>query len=750
MGTENKVDVEVGLATYRDQEEQIETYPIVDVPPNKVGNPFPTQTPKAILERWYQVYQMNFSQTQAAGENSIHCGNLFLERAIYNCLRTFKFLKFSAIEFKIQYSTVPTVYGWLIATCLPKALFSTLDYLPVLASHTDSVILDLSCQQDVTISAPWISPEQWIDLTDYYQGSGGILISVQSAFVLRVYNSANPVKVLDSTAINTIKLQVFMRFCDAEVAGHIDDLEPPKPVGFFSQSKGFFGAGAQRLQDVFGQQTYGIPQRGTNPNDEFRDVILDHIRSTSTNNQPKTAVSPSSDPDEPELKPNVYGSLVCSAPKYVLGTGNQSTGSRDWRINDILALPTLIGEGELSFSLSVPTILARAQPEEIYSRISYMSQMFRMWRGTFNYTLIIFSSPFVTARLNLAIVYEGDQLLSVNTVGNKIIQDVTVRGTTRVDFQVPYLFGTQWQPTYWQGAGSVGYPQGPQIYSQMISAPEGNGDLTPVLPYLLYESAHSDFRFRSLINPFPVLSEDTFVSQMRVSDLHRVSKLFNGVTESLGYLDDTESTISQMLNRWSNSVPGFYSLPVNTNADSAGVFSIVCQLFGFYSGQIKHKMLVASEDTADPFDQIIVVMDNLIEVVVSPSYGIPLRQRVEDGMTIISNQVSQVFEFVAPFLANCSFLPCSSEENNLVFSRGRLIWKPNLFITGVDIPVVPTWSMVAAGPDFSLYYPIPPGTVTSWPSYGHLAKVKVTRKKSSNFTKMDSCTETSTEEFTAV
>jgi len=732
---ENQQTVESGLVSYKDQEEQIETFPVDSVPGYLVENPFPTQAPKEILSRWYQIGFTTYTQTSPAGFTDRVINPLFTIPAIQQALKTFKYLRFKSVEFKIQYSTVPTVYGYVIMTCLPRQLYPTTgEAAEVLASHTDAVILDFSMQQDVVISSPWLSPEQWIDMTKYYQAIGNVSNEIQSAFVLRIWNPDNPVNVLDSTATNSVKLLFFARFVEPEVSGHIDSVA----ATFEAQSKFF-------------DYTHF---RGTNPNDEFRKPIEDHmnrLNSTKTEAAPKSATSPSSDPDEPELKPNLYGSLVVSNPKYVLGSGNQTTGTRDWSVLDLMRLPTLVNRGILDNS-TAPTFLVIADPGARYSRISYMSQMYRMWRGTFNYTLIIFSSPFVSARCNVVLTYPGDLLPLVLTVGNKVIQDVTIRGTTRVDFQVPYLYPTQWQPTRWQSTTT--YSQAPTVNVFMVSPPEGNGDVEPTLPFLLYESAHTDFRFRSLVNPYPTRLPDSFTAQMKVMELHSDEKLFSGVASSLPFPDDSEMRISQLLTRWSwnyNDIPSFQAPTEATDTSSGGVFITLARIFGFYSGQIKHKFLVVPFDptTNDPFNEVQVKMISYIGFITEPN-GVPGKQKVEDGLVIVSQQITQVIEAVVPFLNTGEFLPCGRVDQfaDFDFAGQRMVWLPQIFNDYSTIS--PSFDMVSGGSDFSFYYPIPPRPYSLWPSAGYQPSSPEQFKKSLNFTETISLTESSQESFEKV
>lgn len=682
--------VESGLATFQDEEEKIVTYPFSNLPFPVVNNPYPDQTPVQMLSRWYQINTKQYTTTSVAGFTNFFSEDLFQVANVQRSLSTFAYLRFKAIEFRIQYSSVPMVYGYLTCSCIPNGTQYGDDNS--VSSHTDTVLLDLSCQQDVIMSSPWISPEQWMDVMRYYTGS--ILTEVNNAHRLVVINGANPVHVLDSGATNTVTLQIFARFVEPEVAGHVEmSLSPPSP--FTAQMKGF--ESFLKMPSMFGQGTMAMPQRGLNPNDEFGEQIMESLKSTSVAIAPKSGPSPSGDPNEPELKPNLYGSLVCTNPKYVLGSGNQSTGARDYTVLDILRIPTLLQSGTID---SAFTFTCGVQNR--WSRISYFSQLYRMWRGSIEYTLVLFSSPFVTARYNLVLNFPTDQVPLLGILGNKIIQDITVRGTTRVSFTVPYLYPAQWTPTIWQS----GPGNDPFVTIEIISAPESVGDLTPDILYVLYECAAPDFQFRSLVNPIPL--PEAFTAQMKTSEFVRSRELFSGNSKPLGFSDDTEMSISSLLSRWSYSVPQSYRYPTQMRSVTTGVFQNVCQLFAFYSGQIKHKLWI--EPGANPYSPVVMKMESLIATGVS---GLALQERVEDGIVYVSNEITQVLECTVPFLATCQFWPNFS-DTVAEFASGRVIWRPELFNSTMS--VYPALSLVAAGPDFSLYYPVPPPPIDYWVS----------------------------------
>jgi hypothetical protein len=696
LGGENDVKIEEGLATFQDQEQQ--TKVISDaVPEPLVANPYPDQTPKEILERWYYYTVINFSKTTSSGfTRFLPFLKLVQSGAIGSALRTFRYLRWKAIEMRFQMSSVPQVYGWVAFMSLPLDMTVSADP-QVFMSFQDTTFLDFSVQDDVQVSIPWRHPDQWCDWYDQLQLASSN--QVDRLVYAQLYNPANPVNVLQSTASGTVAINVFVRFVDPEASGHIDDFDD-----YQGQMKGSF--------NFFG--------RGVDPNLAFKDETHAHYFGVEKEAKAQNATAPDPEPDDPDLRNNPFGSLVTSHSRYVAGTGTQIAPCRDQTIREIISMPTCIGYGIVAYSDTLK--LLHDFNVLSYSRVAYMSQFFRMWRGSRKLTLVLFSTPFISARYNVVVAW--GKTTPTGTVGNEIVQDVTVRGTTKVEIEIPFLNSCQWLPTFWQvpTASFIATHPMPVVYLKTIQAPLTVGDINPALPYVLYEQAAPDFEFRSLINPNPNADLSVYEGQMKISTFGGESY---GQPKPLPNDSDTERTIGDMCRRWSGRGPGNPGPYPRKSAYTAasysrcGVLDWLSQLYGFWSGQIRLKLTMSEVAS--------VACWHTTNYIGSTPFGAINCSRPEDGMVNINTDLTRILDVTCPFLYTHQFMPLrtynESEDQPQIYANEfnigsfqRIYWDGYLhdedgaFLSADQV-------YIAGGSDFTYYFPVPPPGGAFWPSY---------------------------------
>jgi hypothetical protein len=716
IGGENDVVVEEGLATFQDQEQQTKVISEA-VPFPLVPNPYPDQTPKEILERWYQVDSLQLTKTTPAGFYVTHpfykilVAGFTAGTTLRSALSSFRYFRWKSMEVRYQLNSVPQVYGWVAAMSLPSDMTVNADE-QVWLSFSDTTYLDFSVQDDVLMVVPWRHPDQWCDWYDQYQiGTGNEVDRLCSVYL---YNEANPVHVLQSTASGVVTIQIYARFVGVETAGHIGTFDD-----YQGQSKGFMN----------------FAMRGVNPNTEFREKIVnddDHKSyfGTESEGKPQNATAPDPEPDDPDLRNNPFGSLVASHSRYVAGSGTQLAPCRDQTVREIISMPTCIGIGTIAYSTSLITLYDFNALN--YSRINYMSQYFRMWRGSRKITLVIFSTPFITARYNVIVAW--GKTAPIGYLGDEIVQDVTVRGTTKVEIEIPFLNSCQWLPTFWQHQlvyFTANHPM-PILYLRAIQAPLTVGDVNPALPYVLYEQASPDFEFRSLVNPNPNLDPEVmpYEGQMKISTFGGGSY---GNPMPLPNDSDTETTIGEMCRRWSGRGPASFvePYPLKWKYDSAsypnrGVLDWLAQLYGFWSGQIRLKLTLSEVAT--------VACWHTRNNINATPFGAGNCSRPEDGMANIATDLTRILDVTCPFLYTHQFMPLRAyntvDSNPQIYANDfnigsfpRVYWDGYLHDEfGVDTSCEQVY--IAGGSDFTYYFPIPPPSVIWWPSYNNFPELQ--------------------------
>lgn len=250
MGQSNSETHEKGLATFEDQENKLNSEVIELVPQPFQPNPYPGQTPKEVCERWVQIDTHTYADSSSPQLAIIGGADILQTLYIQQALQTFRYLRFSHIEWRVQYHSTPFYYGWCALTCLPQYMGHNTQAISAgtvtnngsvnqYASHTDSVLLDFSQQQDVVVRSPWLSPCQWLDLTNFYVDGDPATDAMNNLHSLRIMYPPHAVKFINSTGVSSIILQIFCRLQGVETAGPINNNgASPRPLGDVIESQG--------------------------------------------------------------------------------------------------------------------------------------------------------------------------------------------------------------------------------------------------------------------------------------------------------------------------------------------------------------------------------------------------------------------------------------------------------------------------------------------------------------------------------
>lgn len=778
---------EDSLNIFKDEESKT-TQEVVKsfMPPSLMVNPFHTDTPKQILERWQRIASQTLTSTAGVSPIFFDFSNYFTPQ-IVEALRTFRYLRFKAVEFKIQWSAMAFMYGWFAMSCCPRYAFRPSFNLAEVASTVDAVICDIGNQKEVIMTAPWISPVSWRDLADLTNFSEWC-----QSYVLWLTAPNPALNILDSSNASSITLQIFMRVVEPEVSGPVFDngLESVTNLRkFVTQSK--FGGTGNFMWDLFAGADWKAQEdcvlRGKCKTLFDSGTTMDDLNSMAGSHQPP----PNSQPSEgTELKPNLYGSMVHSPDKFMLGSGNQiSVPGRQTRhtLKQYIQTPTLVSSGNLNLS-ATPNFLSRGYPslkleEAEYCRVSYLSQYFRLWHGSMKYTLLLFGSKFTSGRLNLIINYSESTPYGYQN--SEVIQDISFVGSKRIDFEVPFIFPEQW-------AECDGYNQispAPDLYNHLpsvwyvwLNTPEQVGDITHVVPYVLYRCAGDDFEFSSLKQP--VLNKNTasFQAQMKVMSFCAGGEYSSSQPP---HNREMEMTFEDLASRWSyrdpdsagvvavavaTTYPILYQKPLafsnwyNPNTDTSllawpGIYDSMSNFFVFWSGSTRFKIAVSPPTDPGDYSMVGAKLTN------GMSEGAPAGritefptnlEKPEDGLAIIDTTVTKVLEFTCPWVTTLEYLSMRSEHRELLNGSPQAMdtftlmsgtsrtsvpfWYPEVFTELEVSPVVQVY--VSAGEDFCLYYPIPPppivyNGVTMWPISSVVAATE--KKATSKQKKKVSC-----------
>lgn len=625
---------------------------------NNLRQPFPDQTPKQILERWYQIETKVMDSTPiAVTRNPIAL--LMAIPTIAQVLASFVFFR-ADVEVMFFFESSPTVYGTIMVCADPGeavtsgAFDSSVTSFLLMIASADPLIIDVAEKTNTTLRLPWISPSPflpiWRGVTSnlsegllnpcgyaiYYSSVADIANSTSQAVkVVTRARFVNPVAVahrLYGTALTTspsvagIEAQMQAAVTNTVIAG----------VGavasefvYQKAKKAYFGSGAH---NVVGKADSAIDPSGKK--------------------KIKAKMAPIAEP-QVGVKQNVFGDMVrntvCEYPLSEVTT----EGGLENPLYEVLKKPSLIGAALLDSSGFAVLIHPMSQTMGRANRLAFYSKFFRLWRGSMNLSLRFVSSPLMTYRVgvNLQIGNTGPVPSSDGDLPTKYY---TIRGTTDICVNIPYVFQNEWSHCdYFASQFTVS----PTVTVWLDQSPVSALPVTSViLPYYAWISAGPDFEFTSLKNCCPSNSED-IQAQMHPSDITaRVEPFYEGSTLPAPVWERSIDTVESIGKRWQALPPlclpsATCSLPYVKQTDVSFQYlnnaSQLSRSWLFSMGEMDYKAKV---------DQTIAVTnDNWVTLestrAVAGSNGPDPTRRVADGMVILNSGFGNVLEFTAPFLS---------------------------------------------------------------------------------------------------
>lgn len=742
----------IGGITGNVLEEEKEVVTLSLLPGFRRNNPFPDQTPFGILQRLQWLATFEFP-VNASVEPTYFVPDPMFSSQMLDVLRTFRYFRCKGIRYVLQWSSNPFLYGWFATSCYPKPLLgrdlsnpgaADGPYPDVFMSFVDTMLHDISQQTQTEHFSPWNSPVEWLDLhgqtaLDSFVAMHGIWFGAPSIY-------SGGCRAVSSEALGPIVVQVLAQFVDPETIFPCDPfpftLTKTNSPGFQTQSKMFgFTSRGMNTEGLSHPSSYGITQEELN-----RHAGVPPPEKPPDNQQPE---------DGDELKLNYYGSMVYSKAKFPIGSSGSVGSNRRNTLRQYIQTPTLVQAGlmttssTLSFTLNFFTIT-------YYSRLLYLAQFFEQWHGDRMYELVLFGSKFHSGRVNVKLNADANGSTTRRQYST-LISDVTVSGTTRLKFRIPYVHDQDWMPTQFHRQTEDVIPL-PYVTVQWLQPVLQVADVAMPMPYLLYECAAENFDFRSKVAPSANFGT-TFESQMLVSSLCNGDDWAITPTpiphDSVLY-----STFEELASEWSWRSPAwqvsdsdtplnpFLNLPnqsliQNLNMKKArsdqeyvsanGIYDYMSCFFAYASGSTKFKVFLGESD--DPDNRFVGLRmsssTNLAPGPIPTWSANSFVRRPEDGFAMIDRALTQVLETTSAFISTVRYMPLRSDYlqsvsvdgwygpgvKEIIFSDTEPQFRePIIFASGA---VTPVWSeiYVAAGDDFSLYYPIPPPSLSSSPSF---------------------------------
>jgi hypothetical protein len=679
---------------------------VYDYPHPTDVNPFANNTPKDIVEREYQMgtgftivapstiatqYTFNFLDVMETQNN-----------LAMRSIAGFQFIRWKSIEWRILVNASPFIYGMIFATCVPvdqRRGDVTNDF--GLLSHDDCVLIDVTSMPEVTISQPWMFPTEWLD-----RGVTQTDASV-APFVTLTLGQMNSIFQQDPSGPTSIEIQIYARWSGVEVSGFCDPASGPVPrhEAQAATMLGVAGVGAggvlasAAIEGAIGMAT---------------SYVAGKIRGTEEADTTKENAS--------DVIPNVFGGMVFSPQKNMLGDGSQVLpyAAATHSIMDFIKKPSLVQVNTFtSSSLGVKgfsgygTPFSGIEPVASCSRIAFMGQFFRRWRGSLNYTFVFFSSPFTSWRIQIRLAY--DTTGSSFRIGDQAVKTITVRGSNHTTVTVPWNY-----PFTWDACGADNNTSSVNVSTYMTNSPINLAQVSGVTPaslfMMVYESAGDDFQFCSQREPGTDRTPaGTHEAQMRVCDFCKHDS-FGTAGDNISHGAQTSLTFETMARRWSgrssgsftSTRPAYYDAPTKLGV---GTFDAISSIFLYYRGQQKFKLFIVQDQPDESLENTMLIASLSSEKTTTMA-GLPGAWRACDGLAAISLALTNVLEYTVPYISYVDWQPVGTPATPYQ-APGFQQTQVDLLVYDQDhpdSPLNPTLDgvYVSAGSDFAYSYILPP------------------------------------------
>jgi len=428
-----------------------------------------------------------------------------------------------------------------------------------------------------------------------------------------------------------------------------------------------------------------------------------------------------------QMKQSVFGDLVGNREVvYPLGLTSLARAPNT-PLRDILRKPSYLGNESLTTTgdsfLVHPSFVFSSFSELALTRLQFYNKFFRYWRGSISFFFRFISSPLISYKVGFNVGF-GNPELGIEQE-DIISRCSSVRGTTDVCINVPFLHPYQWGRTQTTTSG-VSLLDSMWLTVRLIDPPVTTCVPEVFVPqWFCWQLAGPDFQFSALkdFNPVNIISAQSAVSVLAVAG---ESPLFEGMELprpvdmiDTMYVEDICRRYSSLalvegdeqLTSW---IPGSLVLGMRRSN-----ISYVGTNFLFSRGQLDWKVRFPS----DVSDQM-VYLDGGDEETLSG--GTDLLEHIADGAVKINPAFGNIVQFSTPFYCMYELVQHNNRGTPLVidYDTSAVDYPPRCYgmlrpITAFagDTTPIPTALYLKAGKGFGLYYELPPLPRKWYPTY---------------------------------
>lgn len=640
------------------------------------ADPYPDKTPKHVLERQYLLSTVTLDGSGTI--TSFRPIDLLLAvPTISEYLKIFRYIRCGIrLEF-LMVSTV-TQYGVVSISRLPYQIAADAAWKKnnQQLSQANMLLLNVSRQEGAVVELPYLSPKLFLDLSGVIANQPSWRIDLKNLFI-------------DTTTVGTtssVVLKVFGSLTDVETSGYLS-----KPAVFQCAGRTI----PHRIQQAAAMATAGLGYL----NSPAARTTAKTIAATGAAIKSGVYVYDSLSGEPVPLNPEPAGrsepastSVRMEVAPDLSTPSMQSVRSKlgDDTVAGYVDLPTIDNVEDLTQACQLPTLMRidplsavtpldiSLDPFTIGTYCSYISPMYKYYRGGTKVMVMFETSPMVSGRVKITLFPAQAAQVGSPDYGDLPQWVVSVSGSEKFCLEVPYL-----KTTPWSLVGGFF----PTLRIELVSPLPQPFDKTVHIYALTFLGVASDFKFAGLQSFIP--SPAVFQCDVRKAfgDSEHI-----GTTQPHPYQGGV-SALSNVLGRYSSRTPSLtttFPFPIKIlDWDSAAKldnFDYICNLFMFYTGNVNVRMLFSKGAT-----------NGLLRSSVSNSNTststISNKWKSSNSMAMTDQTVWPMLEYEYPYLNECEF---------------DSIYRPNgMFSQELDSSAVLNEMFLSAGSNFRLMYLMP-------------------------------------------
>jgi len=699
--------------------------------------PFQNQCPTRILERWRYMgdFFLGGNGLDSAYQVFNPYVDLLADDTISKALKTFKYFR-GNVEMRIVSSSSIYDFGLVFVAHVPFLTFTPVDARswitatsPLGSSGTawrrimnhNPAILDVSQQQELVLTIPWVSPAMFVDLQALYSSGhfrhtevleGLTNMGRTVAFVSQIFGTLAAVP-------SDIPFKVYFRFVNTVTQGFVLDNASPPPD--FAQSQSFdavLNAGSAAVSSWAMKKGSEIASNAVDYGINYVDSKIDCYMNGNCGDVVQEGKD--LEPSTVTNIPDAYGDLmVTRRPNKVLYPWH-TQGPTNHSIREYLRVPSFIGNtlftaaGSESFSKFI------GPQQFVDSRVGFVAQYFRYCRGSYVLTFHFVTSPLVSTRFAIQLLWDEDPSVNSTEIITKVI---TIRGSEVVSFQVPYLFMSPYLPTYAQD--SHGLSNWPRVVVSRVSPIMTQRDVEGSVQLFSWVHVGQDFEFHSQVSgqsmaPNPDLVKDEGESQSFACDYVQVDEPTFHATTATSFGRPMVRSLEDLARMWDLENFDSFHQPYPYWPDrgwgvTPNLWSI-SSVFLFFRGSVDYKLPVWDLGTGIAYS-----IQNLTRVVNTP--GSQLTNSFPEGRVEADPRVTPVLEFRAPLMCKyewiCNQMGSGTLNDKIQYFLGDYPYPVDntLYVRNLDNddPLVFGEFLVKGAEDFGFYYCLPPPYEDFWP-----------------------------------